>query len=292
MFMCDTLITVYIYTCIYINIYHCHHFPRETPNVYTQIWWAMYDGWEMLWNVLNTKHNISQCVEYCFEKTSRSIQTSICTPVLTLQFVGFKRSQPCMNGMVILNNRVRKNVPIFSLMVVKPPGYNGDAVRISFPSAPLSTTGRAGASTWNCISSPSTETAAEGRAEGSNSRRNSRCCSYTRTRTKTQSRNRHQLQFQCAGTRQAAHRIAETASRLPEQAPPHESAPAAPQQKHQQKEQQMLLMPPGPNETQSRNWHQLQLKCAGARQAAHRIAEAASTNGRASTSTWNCISSP
>ena len=171
----------------------------------------------MLWNVLNTKHNISQCVEYCFEKTSRSIQTSIYTTVLTLQLVGFKRSQPCMNGMAILNDRVRKNVPIFSLMVVKPPGSNGDAVRISFPSAPLSTTGRAGASTWNCISSPSTETAAEGRAEGSNSRRNSRrnsrCCSYTRTRTKTQSRNRHQLQFQCAGTRQAAHRIAETASR-------------------------------------------------------------------------------
>ena len=46
-----------------------------------------------------------------------------------------------------------------------------------------------------------------------NSRSNSRCCSYPRTRTKTQSRNRHQLQFQCAGTRQAAHRIAETASR-------------------------------------------------------------------------------
>ena len=46
-----------------------------------------------------------------------------------------------------------------------------------------------------------------------NSRRNSRCCSCTRTRTKTQCRNRHQLQFQCAGTRQAAHRIAEAASR-------------------------------------------------------------------------------
>ena len=76
---------------------------------------------------------------------------------------------------------------------------------------------------------------------------------------------------------------------LPEQAPPHEIASAALQQKQQQKQnktqQQMLLTPHGPNETQSRNWHQLQLKCAGARQAAHRIAEAASTNGRASTST-------
>ena len=125
----------------------------------------MYDGWEMLWNVLNTKHKISQCVEYCFEKTSRSIQTSIYTTVLTLQLVGFKRSQPCMNGMAILSDRVRKNVPIFSLMVVKPPGYNGDAVRISFPSAPLSTTGRAGASTWNYVSSPPAETAAEAKQD-------------------------------------------------------------------------------------------------------------------------------
>ena len=76
---------------------------------------------------------------------------------------------------------------------------------------------------------------------------------------------------------------------LAEQAPPHEITSAALQQKQQQKQnktqQQMLLTPHGPNETQSRNWHQLQLKCAGARQAAHRIAEAASTNGRASTST-------
>ena len=31
----------------------------------------MYDGWEMLWNVLNTKHKISQCVEYCFEKNEQ-----------------------------------------------------------------------------------------------------------------------------------------------------------------------------------------------------------------------------
>ena len=44
---------------------------------------------------------------------------------------------------------------------------------------------------------------------------------------------------------------------LPEQAPPHESVPAALQQKHQQKEQQMLLILQGPNETQSKNRHQL-----------------------------------
>ena len=47
---------------------------------------------------------------------------------------------------------------------------------------------------------------------------------------------------------------------LPEQAPPQESAPAAPQQKHQQKKQQMLLIPQGPSETQSKNRHQLQFK--------------------------------
>ena len=72
---------------------------------------------------------------------------------------------------------------------------------------------------------------------------------------------------------------------LPEQAPPHEIAPAALQQKHQQKEQQMLLIPQGPNETQSRNRQQLQFKCAGTRQAAHRIAETASRPARAGTST-------
>ena len=70
---------------------------------------------------------------------------------------------------------------------------------------------RAGTSTWNCISSPSADTAAEGRAEGINSTRNSRCCLCPTAHTK--SRNLHQLQFKCTGARQAAHRIAETASR-------------------------------------------------------------------------------
>ena len=70
-----------------------------------------------------------------------------------------------------------------------------------------------------------------------NSRSNSRCCSYPTARTKTQSRNRHQLQFQCAGTRQAAHiGLQKQHPDLPEQAPPHESAPAVHQQKYQQGE--------------------------------------------------------
>ena len=75
---------------------------------------------------------------------------------------------------------------------------------------------------------------------------------------------------------------------LPEQAPPHEIASAALQQKQQQKQQkqqQMLLIPHGPNQTQSRNRHQLQFKCAGTRQAAHRIAETASRLARAGTYT-------
>ena len=42
-----------------------------------------------------------------------------------------------MNGMAILNDRVRKICVHFSLMVVKPPGYNGDAVRISFHRPPF-----------------------------------------------------------------------------------------------------------------------------------------------------------
>ena len=76
---------------------------------------------------------------------------------------------------------------------------------------------------------------------------------------------------------------------MAEQAPPHEIASAALQQKQQQKqqqtEQQMLLMLQSPNQTKSRNRHQLQFECAGTRQAAHRIAEAAARTGRAGAST-------
>ena len=82
---------------------------------------------------------------------------------------------------------------------------------------------------------------------------------------------------------------------MAEQAPPHEIASAAlnrTQQKEQQKQQQMLLIPQSSHRTQSRNRHQLQFKCTGTRQAAHRIAETASRPARAGTSTRNCISSP
>ena len=76
----------------------------------------------------------------------------------------------------------------------------------------------------------------------------------------TKSRNRQQLQFECAGTRQAANKNAETASRTGRagastwnyvSSPPAETA----QQKQSKTQQQMLLTPHGPNETQSRNRH-------------------------------------
>ena len=81
---------------------------------------------EMFWIPNPNLHNVSY----------RSIQSPIFTTVLILQFVGFRRSQPCMNGMATPNDRVRKIMSIFSFMVVKPPGHNGDAVRINFPSGP------------------------------------------------------------------------------------------------------------------------------------------------------------
>ena len=129
-----------------------------------------------------------------------------------------------------------------------------------------------------------------------NSRSKSRCCSYPTAQTKPEAGTGTNCSLNAQEQGKQHIELQKQHLDLPEQAPPHEIASAALQQKRQQKQnktqQQMLLTPHGPNETQSRNWHQLQLKCAGARQAAHRIAEAASTNGRASTSTWNCISSP
>ena len=122
-----------------------------------------------------------------------------------------------------------------------------------------------------------------------NSRSNSRCCSYPRARTEPKAGTGTNCNLNAQEQDKQHIELQKQHLDLPEQAPPHEIASAALQQKQQQKQnktqQQMLLTPHGPNETQSRNCHQLQLKCAGARQAAHRIAEAASTNGRASTST-------
>ena len=121
------------------------------------------------------------------------------------------------------------------------------------------------------------------------SRRNSRCCSCSRARTKPKAGTGTNCNLNAQEQDKQHIELQKQQPELAEQAPPHEITSAALQQKQQQKQnktqQQMLLTPHGPNETQSRNRHQLQLKCAGARQAAHRIAEAASTNGRASTST-------
>ena len=120
-----------------------------------------------------------------------------------------------------------------------------------------------------------------------NSRSNSRCCSYPTAQTKPKAGTGTNCSLNAQEQGKQHIELQKQHLDLPEQAPPHESASAAQkqQQKQNKTQQQMLLTPHGPNETQSRNWHQLQLKCAGARQAAHRIAEAASTNGRASTST-------
>ena len=117
-----------------------------------------------------------------------------------------------------------------------------------------------------------------------NSRRNSRCCSCSRARTKPKAGTGSNCNFNAQEQDKQHIELEKQHPDLPEQAPPHESAPAACQQKHQQKEQQMLI-PQGPNETQSKNRHQLQFKCAETRQAAHRTAETASRTGRAGTST-------
>ena len=131
--------------------------------------------------------------------------------------------------------------------------------------------------------------AALNRKNRKNRRSNSRCCSYPTAQTKPKAGTGTNCSLNAQEQGKQHIELQKQHLDLPEQAPPHESASAALQQKRQQKQnktqQQMLLTPHGPNETQSRTWHQLQLKCAGARQAAQRIAEAASTNGRASTST-------
>ena len=90
---------LFIYIQLYIHKYRSLTLPPFSKGN---------NGWEMLWNVLNTKPKISQCVEYWFEKTNRSVQKSIYTTVLMLPLVAFKRSQPCMNGIAILNDRVKK----------------------------------------------------------------------------------------------------------------------------------------------------------------------------------------
>ena len=127
------------------------------------------------------------------------------------------------------------------------------------------------------------------------SRSNSTCCSYPTARTKPKAGTGTNCNLNAQEQDKQHIELQKQHLDLPEQAPPHEIASAALQQKQQQKQQkqqQMLLIPHGPNQTQSRNRHQLQFKCAGTRQAAHRIAETASRPARAGTSTWICTSSP
>ena len=118
-----------------------------------------------------------------------------------------------------------------------------------------------------------------------NNRRNSRCCSFSRARTKPKAGTGTNCNFNAQEQDKQHIELQKPHPDLPGQAHPHEIASAALQQKNQQKEHQMLLMPQSPHRTQSRNLHQLQFICTGTRQAAHRIAEAASKPARAGTST-------
>ena len=123
----------------------------------------------------------------------------------------------------------------------------------------------------------------------SKTRRNSRCCSHPTARTKPKAGTGTNCNLNAQEQDKQHIELQKHHPQMAEQAPPHEIASAALQQKKQQKEQQkqqqMLLIPHGPNQTQSRNRHQLQFKCTGTRQAAHRIAETASRPARAGTST-------
>ena len=192
-----------------------------------------------------------------------------------------------MNGMAILNDRVRKNVLIFSLMVVKPPGYNGDAVRISFPSPPHEIASAA-LQQKPQQKEEQKEATADATADAAHAPEpgpKPNAGTGTNCNFNAQEQDKQHIELQ------------KQHPELAEQAPPHEIASAALRQKQQQKQQQkeqqteqqtqqqMLLILQSPNETQSRNRHQLQFQCAGTRQAAHRIAETASRPARASTST-------
>ena len=123
----------------------------------------------------------------------------------------------------------------------------------------------------------------------SKTRRNSRCCSHPTARTKPKAGTGTNCNLNAQEQDKQHIELQKQHPQMAEQAPPHEIASAALQQKQQQKqqqtEQQMLLMLQSPNQTKSRNRHQLQFECAGTRQAAHRIAETASRPARAGTST-------
>ena len=123
----------------------------------------------------------------------------------------------------------------------------------------------------------------------SKTRRNSRCCSHPTARTKPKAGTGTNCNLNAQEQDKQHIELQKQHPQMAEQAPPHEIASAALQQKQQQKqqqtEQQMLLMLQSPNQTKSRNRHQLQFERTGTRQAAHRIAETASRPARAGTST-------
>ena len=128
---------------------------KGTPRVCGQIWWAIYDGWEMLWNALNARPKFRSCIEHCFEKRNKSIQTCIYTRIF---FCGLRGFRNCSLAWQTLTKYFRswrtggrKTVVIFSFNVVKTPIFNLDAVGIGFASAPLSRTARAGTSVWNSV---------------------------------------------------------------------------------------------------------------------------------------------
>ena len=123
----------------------------------------------------------------------------------------------------------------------------------------------------------------------SKTRRNSRCCSPPTARTKPTAGTGTNCNLNAQEQDKQHIELQKQHPQMAEQAPPHEIASAALQQKQQQKrqqtEQQMLLMLQSPNQTKSRNRHQLQFERTGTRQAAHRIAETASRPARAGAST-------
>ena len=126
------------------------------------------------------------------------------------------------------------------------------------------------------------------------SRRNSRCCSCSRARTKPKAGTGSNCNSNAQEQDKQQTKMQKQHPELAEQAPPHEITSAALQQKQHSRSKarrnsrccsQHPMARTKPKAGTGTYRHQLQLKCAGARQAAHRITEAASTNGRASTST-------
>ena len=126
----------------------------------------------------------------------------------------------------------------------------------------------------------------------SKTRRNSRCCSHPTARTKPKAGTGTNCNLNAQEQDKQHIELQKQHPQMAEQAPPHEIASAALNRKNSRKNSRSnsrccsyMLIPQSPHRTQSRNRHQLQFKCTGTRQAAHRIAETASRPARAGTST-------